>query len=163
QIGPHQSTVHVEIAGCHGGEDCRGRGHRVPGPEGLSGAGCRHRGARSPAASTGPFAASSPRFQESDALGCAAVPRRNWVPLAVLAALLAMGALASWAIWRFSQPALHERILAEARKRGFELEMEDFSVDPDRVVLRNATVRPTGVRGLAARADTVTLSLSGLT
>lgn len=89
--------------------------------------------------------------------------RRIWVPLAVLAALLAMGALASWAIWRFSQPALHERILAEARKRGFELEMEDFSVDPDRVVLRNATVRPIGVRGLAARADTVTLSLSGLT
>src|SRR5690606_22591428 len=67
------------------------------------------------------------------------------------------------AIWHFSQPALRERILAEARKRGFELEMESFSVDWNRVVLRNATVRPIGVRGLAARAETVTLGLSGLT
>lgn len=89
--------------------------------------------------------------------------RRIWVPFAVLATLVAMGALGLWAIWRFSQPALHERILAEARKRGFELQMESFSVDLDRVVLRNATVRPVGVRGLASRADTVTLGLSGLT
>src|SRR5690606_54078 len=57
---------------------------------------------------------------------------------------------------------LHERIVAEARARGFELELEDFSLSPERVVLVRATVRPLGVRGLVARLDEVTLEVSGL-
>jgi len=61
-----------------------------------------------------------------------------------------------------ARPALHERIVAEARARGFELELEDFSLSPERVVLVRATVRPLGVRGLVARLDEVTLEVSGL-
>lgn len=89
--------------------------------------------------------------------------RRIWIPLGIVVGVLVMGAVGLWAAWRFTQPALRERIIAEARVRGFELDMEEFSVSPEEVVLTNATVRPIGVRGIAARLDSVTLSLAGLT
>ncbi len=88
--------------------------------------------------------------------------RRIWIPLVLSLGVLAAGAGGLWALWRTARPALHEKIIAEARARGFELELEGFSLSRERVVLVGATVRPLGVRGLVARLDTVTLELSGL-
>lgn len=88
--------------------------------------------------------------------------RRIWIPLVLSLGVLCAGAGGLWAAWRLARPTLHERIVSEARARGFELAMEDFSVSTERVVLTGATLRPMGVQGLAARLDTVTLELSGL-
>lgn len=88
--------------------------------------------------------------------------RRIWIPLLLVLGFVAAGLCGLWFAWRLKEPALRERIVAEAKARGLELEMEDFTVSAERIVLRGATVRPLGVRGLAARFETVTLELSGL-
>lgn len=88
--------------------------------------------------------------------------RRIWIPLALVACVLTVGAVGAWSLWRMKEPLLRERLLTEAQARGFDLELDEFSVSTDRVVLRGATLRPVGVRGLAARLETVTLELLGL-
>jgi ADP-dependent NAD(P)H-hydrate dehydratase / NAD(P)H-hydrate epimerase len=90
------------------------------------------------------------------------VTRRIWIPLAVVLGVLGVGAAGLWAVWRLAQPKIRDRIIAEARIRGFDLDMEEYSLGREHLVLQHATVRPLEVHGLAARMDTVTLTLAGI-
>lgn len=73
-----------------------------------------------------------------------------------------MAAGAAWLALRGARAAVRERIVLEAKNRGFELAFADASIEGERVVLREVTARPLGVRGVAARLSKVEATLAGL-
>jgi hypothetical protein len=82
--------------------------------------------------------------------------------LALVFGFCALGATGAWLGLRAAHKAVRERIVEEAKKRGFEIAFADAALEGNHVRLKGVSARPVGVRGAAATAQEVDATLSGL-
>jgi hypothetical protein len=67
-----------------------------------------------------------------------------------------------WLALRSVEGKVREHVVAEAKKRGFELSFDELRRDGNVITLSVVTVRPVGVRGVAATVAQVEATVSGL-
>jgi hypothetical protein len=90
------------------------------------------------------------------------VTRRVWIPFTVLLGFCALAGVGLWLAYRSVEGKVREHIVAEAKKRGFELTFDELRRDGDVITLTGVTARPIGVRGVAATIAQVDATVSGL-